>query len=256
DVYPYTASSTTLRTLLPDWVLEGGVGAMLDRLADGAVRERIGAELTGGSPILTRGLDWDDIMVASAPSRLDAEGRRLGEIARASDQDPLDTAIELLQAERGKGYIILFQLDEADVRRALAHPEVMIGSDGSSLAAYGELASGKPHPRSYGTFARVLGRYARDEQVLSLEDAVKKMTGLPARRLGLADRGVLGVGAKADVVAFDPARVQDVATYEDPHRYAIGIPYVVVNGRVVIDGGEHTGALPGQVLTPPERRHA
>jgi N-acyl-D-aspartate/D-glutamate deacylase len=250
DVYPYTASSTTLRTLLPDWVLEGGIDAMLKRLADRATRERIRRDLTGGGETLLRGLDWADIMVAYSPSRPDAQGRRIAEIAAARGEVPLDAAIELIVAEQGTGYMILFQLDEADLRRALVHPQVMIGSDGSSLAAEGPLAAGKPHPRSYGTFPRVLGRYARDERVLSLPDAVWKMTGLPARRLGLADRGVLAPGAQADVVVFDAATVADRATYEDPHRYAAGIGHVLVNGRVVIADGEHTGALPGRVLRP------
>jgi N-acyl-D-amino-acid deacylase len=250
DAYPYTASSTTLRTLLPDWALEGGVEAMLERLGDAAARARIREELTGGSPILGRGLGWEDIMVAHAPARPDAQGRRLADVARAWGRDPLEAAFDILLAERGKGYVILFQLDEADLRRALVHPEVMIGSDGSSLAVEGELGAGTPHPRSYGTFPRVLARYVREQSLLSLEQAVHKMTGLPARRLGLADRGVLSVGARADVVGFDAARVADVATYEAPHRYAEGIPYVLVNGRVVIDGGEHSGALPGHVLTP------
>jgi N-acyl-D-amino-acid deacylase len=248
DVYPYTASSTTLRTLLPDWALEGGIDAMLERLADPATRERIRSELTGGAETLLRGLDWADIMVAYSPSRPEAQGRRIAEIAAAQKADPLDAAIELIVAEHGKGYMILFQLDEADLRRALTHPHIMVGSDGSALAAEGPLASGKPHPRSYGTFPRVLGRYARDERVLPLETAVWKMTGLPARRLRLPDRGWLAEGAKADVVVFDPATVADRATYEDPHRYAAGIADVVVNGRVVIAGGEHTGARPGRVL--------
>ena len=250
DVYPYTASSTTLRTLLPDWALEGGIDAMLKRLADPAERGRIRAELTGGGETLTRGLDWSDIMVAYSPSRPDAQGRRISEVADARKQDPLDAAIELIVAEQGKGYMILFQLDEADLRRALTHEHVMVGSDGSSLAAEGPLAAGKPHPRSYGTFPRVLGRYARDERVLSLESAVWKMTGLPAKRLGLADRGVVKAGAKADLVVFDPATVADRATFENPHQYATGIGHVVVNGRVVISDGQHTGALPGRLLRP------
>ncbi len=198
DVYPYTASSTTLRTLLPDWVLESGIDAMLKRLADPGTRERIRRELTGGGETLLRGLDWSDIMVAYSPSRPDAQGRRIAEIAAARNQDPLDAAIELIVAEQGKGYMILFQLDEADLRRALVHPHVMVGSDGSSLVAEGPLA----------------------------------------------------VGAKADVVVFDPATVADRATYEDPHQYAAGVGDVVVNGRVVIAGGQHTGALPGRVLGP------
>jgi N-acyl-D-amino-acid deacylase len=251
DAYPYTASSTSLRTLLPDWVLEGGIAPMLERLRDRSAKERIRAELTGGSPVLSRGLGWEDIMISYAPARPDAQGRRLSQIAAAWSRDPLDAAIDLLLAEGGKGSMILFQLDEDDVRRALAHPQVMIGSDGSALAPDGEMAAAKPHPRSYGTFPRVLGRYARDQALLSLAEAVHKMTGLPARRLRLADRGVLRAGAKADLVAFDAGRVADLATYEDPHQYATGIEHVLVNGRVVIARGEHTGALPGRVLTPP-----
>jgi N-acyl-D-amino-acid deacylase len=131
----------------------------------------------------------------------------------------------------------------------LAAPGVMIGSDGSALAPYGEMGQGKPHPRSYGTFPRVLGRYVREAGVLDLPTAVRKMTGLPAARLGLADRGVLRAGARADVVAFDPATVADRATYEDPHRYPDGIRHVLVNGRVVIRDGEHSGSLSGRVLT-------
>lgn len=249
DVYPYVASSTTLRTLLPDWVLEGGIDEMLKRLADPGIRRRIRQDLQGDGETLLRGLEWGDIMVAYAPSRPDAEGRRLSQIAEAWSLDPLDAACDLIVAERGKGYMILFQLDEGDLRRALAHPHVMVGSDGSSLATTGELAAGKPHPRSYGTFPRVLARYVREAPLLPLEQAIHKMTGLPARRLGLADRGLIRVGGKADLVAFDPATVADTATFEDPHRYPTGIPHVWVNGQQVIRSGEHTGALPGRVLT-------
>ena len=250
DAYPYTASSTSLRTLLPDWVLEGGVEAMLERLRDRGAKDRIRGELTGGSPVLSRGLGWEDIMIASAPSRPDAQGRRLSQIAAAWSRDPLDAAFDILLAEEGRGAIILFQLDEADLRQALGHPQVMIGSDGSALALEGELARGKPHPRNFGTFPRVLGRYAREQGLLGLEAAVHKMTGLPARRLKMRDRGIVRVGALADLVAFDAARVTDLATYEEPHRYPTGVEHVLVNGRVVIARGEHTGALPGRVLKP------
>ncbi len=253
DVYPYTASSTTLRSLLPDWALEGGVPAMIERLGKADVRARIREELEApvtGQSLLDR-VGWDNVMISYCARRKDAEGKRLSEIGRQRGLDPLDAAFELIVEEAGKAYMILFQLDEGDLRRALAHPSVMIGSDGSALAPYGELGAGKPHPRSYGTFPRVLGEYAREQRVLSLPQAVHKMTGLPARRLGLRDRGVIRVGARADLVVFDQRRVADQATYEDPHRYPVGIEHVLVNGRFVIKDGEHTGSLPGKVLTPP-----
>ena len=252
DVYPYTASSTTLRTLLPDWALEGGVEAMLERLAQPEVRARIRLELEApvtGQSLLDR-VGWENIMLASCARRKDAEGKRLSEVAAARGMDPLDAAFELIVDEAGKGYMILFQLDETDLRRALAHPAVMIGSDGSSLAPHGALGTGKPHPRSYGTFPRVLGEYVRVQRVIGLPEAVHKMTGLPAKRLGLRDRGVIRTGAKADLVVFDPKRVGDQATYEDPHRYPVGIEHVIVNGSIVIKDGAHTGSLPGKLLTP------
>jgi len=250
DAYPYTASSTSARTLLPDWVLEGGVDAMCTRLGDPAVRARIRDELGGArAGLMGRGLAWEDIMMAYSSSP-GATGRRLSEIAAARGTDPLSATMDLIVADRGKNSIILFQLDEADLRGVLAHPQIVIGSDGSALAAEGEMLQARPHPRSYGTFPRVLGRYVRDEHVLTLEGAVHKMTGLPAQRLRLADRGVLRPGARADVVVFDPARISDPATYENPHHYAIGIDCVLVNGRVVVEGGAHTGALPGRVLSP------
>jgi N-acyl-D-amino-acid deacylase len=252
DVYPYTASSTTLRTLLPDWALEGGVEAMLARLRDPDARARMRQEIEAppsGQSIADR-MGWDNVMISSCGRRKDAEGRRLSEIAAAQGRDPIDAAFALLEDEGGQGYMILFQLDEADVRRALGHPLVMIGSDGSALAPYGEMARSKPHPRSYGTFPRVLGAYARDARLLSLQEAVHKMTGLPARRFGLGDRGVIRVGARADLVVFDAALVADRATYEDPHRYPAGIEHVIVNGRLAVRDGEHSGNLPGRVLTP------
>jgi N-acyl-D-aspartate/D-glutamate deacylase len=247
DVYPYTASSTTIRTLLPDSALEGGIEAMLGRLKDPGTRARIRDEMASGA-VLARGMGWGDIMIAYAPSRPETQGLRLDEIAARWSKDPVECIFDIIEAELGRGYVILFQLDEADLRRALVHPQVMIGSDGSSLATTGPLSEGKPHPRSYGTFPRVLGHYARDEGVLTLPAAVNKMTGMPASRLGLKDRGVIRKGAKADLVVFSPERVTDPATYEDPHRYPRGIEHVVVNGRLVIQDGEHTGNLPGRVL--------
>ncbi len=253
DVYPYTASSTSLRTLLPDWVLEGGVDEMLKRLEDAAVRGRIRREVEtpGSGQGLVDRVGWDNIVIAWCPKRKEAEGRRVAEIAAVRGLDPLDAVFELLRDAEGVASVIMFQLDETDLRRALAHPHVMIGSDGSALAISGEMSAGKPHPRSYGTFPRVLGEYVREQRVLTLPEAVHKMTGMPARRLGLRDRGVIRVGARADLVVFDPKRVADRATFEDPHRYPAGVEHVLVNGSVVVKDGNHTGSLPGRVLTPP-----
>ena len=253
DAYPYTASSTTIRTLLPDWALEGGIDAMIARITDTATRARIRRDIEspGDGQGLVGRVGWENVMIASASHRKDAEGRRISEIARAAGVDAVDAALELIVDEAGHASMILFQLDEADVRRALGHPRVMIGSDGSALSPSGSLGGSKPHPRSYGTFPRVLGHYAREERLLTLAHAVHKMTGLPARRLGLRDRGVIRPGAKADLAVFDAQRVADLATYEDPHRYPAGIEHVLVDGRFVIKDGQHTGSLPGRVLTPP-----
>jgi N-acyl-D-amino-acid deacylase len=246
DVYPYTASSTGLRALLPDWALEGGLEAMVARLRDPETGARLRAELEkpADGPSLLDRVGWENVMIAWSPGYRAAEGKRLSELGG------VDGVFAVLQAEP-KAAMILFQLDEADLRRALVHPRVMIGSDGSALAPYGELGEGKPHPRSYGTFPRVLGEYVREQRVLPLAQAVHKMTGLPARRLGLTDRGVLRPGARADVVVFDPRRVADRATYEAPHRYPDGIEHVIVNGRLVVRDGEHTGSLPGRLLRLP-----
>jgi len=250
DAYPYTASSTFLRALLPPWALEGGIESMKRRLADADTRARIREELTvspTGQSLIDR-VGWDNVLIASCPRRPDAERRRLSELASAGAVDAFDVLVELLTADDGQAHVITFQLDERDVRRALVHPRVMIGSDGSSLAPYGELGAGHHHPRSYGTFPRVLGEYVRELRLLSLPQAIHKMTGLPARRLGLRDRGVIRVGAKADLVVLDPRTVADAATYEAPHRYPLGVEHVLVNGRFVIRDGQHTGSLPGKLL--------
>ena len=249
DVYPYTASSTTLRTLLPDWALEGGIDAMLKRLTDPAERARVRAAVESPSAeSLVNRVGWENVMIAWCLKRKDAEGRRVAEIAEAGKLDPVEAVFELLRDADGVASMILFQLDEKDFVRAVSHPQVMIGSDGSSLATTGEMSAGKPHPRNYGTFPRVLGRYARDERVLSLAEAVHKMTGLPARRLALRDRGEIRVGAKADLVVFDARTVKAPATRREPKQFPIGIDYVLVNGKVVVDQGKSTGVLAGRAL--------
>jgi N-acyl-D-amino-acid deacylase len=250
DAYPYTASSTVLRALLPAWALADGLPAMKARLADPATRARIREELTvsaAGQSLVDR-VGWDHVMISSCPGRRDAEGRRLGELAAAWGMDPFDVLADLLGGDDGQAHVVMFQLDEHDLRAALVHPRVMIGSDGSALAPSGELGAGRHHPRSYGTFPRVLGHYVREERVLSLPQAVHKMTGLPARRLGLRDRGVIRAGAKADLVVLDARAVADRATYDEPHRYPAGIEHVLVNGSFVIRDGEHTGILPGTLI--------
>ena len=250
DAYPYTASSTVLRAVLPPWTLAGGLDAMKKRLSDIDTRARIRDEVTAASDdqSLVNRVGWDHVMISSCPRRPEAEGRRLSELGVAWGMDPFDVAADLLLGDDGQAHVVMFQMDEGDLRQALVHPRVMIGSDGSALAPYGELGAGRHHPRSYGTFPRVLGRYAREERLLSLPQAVHKMTGLPARRLGLRDRGVIRVGAKADLVVLDPRTVADVATDDDPHRYPSGIEHVLVNGRFGIRHGEHTGSLPGTLI--------
>ena len=251
DVYPYLASSTTLSALLPSWVLEGGIDAMAARLGMPDVRSRVAAEVLSGLPGWenpAKNAGWDGIMIAACPGRPAAEGRRLHDLAQEAGKSPIEFAMDLLQSQRGRVAMILFQLGETDLRSALIHPHVMIGSDGSALAPYGDLGAEKVHPRNYGTFPRILGKYVREEGILPLEEAIRKMTGLPARKLGLHDRGVIRIGAKADLVCFDPQGVNDRATYTEPHQYPTGIRHVIVNGRVVIRDGEHTGALPGRVL--------
>jgi N-acyl-D-amino-acid deacylase len=249
DQYPYTAGSNPLRNLLPTWVQEGGMEAMLERLGQLAIRSRVRQE------IATRGLNnfgripsWDAVRIAISPHQPQYAGRTIGDIARERACDPLDAVCDYLIADRGHTRIVVTSMAEEDVQAIVRSPTVLVGSDGTSLAPYGITSQGKPHPRFYGTFPRVLGRYVRDLGLLSLPQAIYKMTGGSAAALRLADRGLLRPGYRADITVFDPQTVADRATYDDPHQYAAGISTVIVNGVVVIDAGEHTGALPGQVL--------
>ena len=175
-------------------------------------------------------------------------GRTFGDIARSRGVDAIDAVADYLVADRGETRILITSLADADVHVITGAPWVTVGSDANALATSGVTSQGKPHPRSYGTHARILGPCVRDLRLLTLEQAIAKTTGAAARALGLPDRGLLRAGAWADVAVFDPARIADRSTYPDPHRYAVGISTVVVNGEVVVDGGDHTGALPGRVL--------
>ena len=242
DRYPYIASSTSLRASLPQWVHDGGMEALLRRLADPEQRQRI---LDTPFP---RGRHWEAIVISSSPSHPEWEGLSVAQIAAQRDADPTETAMDLILEAEGRVSVVQFGMDEENLKKALRHPAIMIGSDGSARAPYGPLGEGKAHPRNYGTFVRVLGVYAREEGVLSMAQAVHKMSGMPAARLGLSDRGRLAVGKKADLVLFDPNTVRDKATFTEPYQYPEGIAYVFVNGEAVITPEGHTGALPGRVL--------
>ena len=249
DMYPYTASSSGFSQLLPGWVQEGGVEAMLARLRDPVTRAKVHEDTSKG---WFGGLPWsfEPHVVATVASEQNRElvGKTLAEIAEMRGVDGIEAMLMLIDEEDNEVAEIMHNRVEGDVRFFMAYDHAMIGSDGQAIARAGIWESSLPHPRFYGAFPRVLGRYVRDEPLISLETAVHKMTGMPARRLGLSDRGVLRAGAIADIVVFDPATVSDAATFEEPHRYPVGMPHVLVNGEFVIRDGRHTGARPGRVL--------
>jgi N-acyl-D-amino-acid deacylase len=246
DMYPYPAGSTALSALLSPWVHAGGREPLLARLHDPADRARIRAELDGSG--MAHDAGWEGILIAGCPARPDYEGRTLAHIASGLGTSPAEAAIEILRESRADAEMILFMMSEDNVALGLRQPWVMIGSDGEGRADHGPYGAGKPHPRNYGTCPRFLGHYVRDGGVVPLPDAIRKMTSLPAAKLGLRDRGRLEPGAVADVVVFDPGTVVDTATFAEPHRYPHGMPWVLVNGEPVIAGGRHTGSRPGRVL--------
>jgi N-acyl-D-amino-acid deacylase len=245
DVYPYTAGSTTLSALLPPWALEGGIAELLVRLRDADVRERLREDFQRGLDGWQRLVDpdggWADIVVAGAPRHPQYEGGSIAELAEAEHVDPIELVAELLLAEDAQVIVIANMMAEEDVRRVLASPLAMIGSDGVPVP-------GKPHPRWAGSFARVLDRYVRREGLLTLEEAVHKMTGKPAARFGLHGRGVLAAGATADVVVFDAAAIREGATYEAPLTPPLGVRHVLVNGVFGVRGGEPTDARTGRFV--------
>ena len=244
DRYPYTASSTGLAALLPHWAHEGGRPQVLDRLADPATRSRIRQEVIARR----EGLSWQEVMISSCPAKPAYEGHTVEQLAEEQGKEPVEAVLDLLLEVEAEVAMIQFSMSEENLQRVLRLPWVMIGSDGASLVPQGEMGKGKRHPRSYGTFPRFLGRYVREEGLLTWQEAVRKATALPAERLGLRDRGQLKAGKRADIALLDPQRITDRATFTEPYRYPEGIEYVLVNGQIVIEGGEHTGALPGEVL--------
>jgi N-acyl-D-amino-acid deacylase len=254
DVYPYHAGQANLAALIPPWAQEGGTAAMLQRLRDPALRKRLAREVQEGLPgwynHLTAIGSWEGMLLVSlsAPAHRRFQGKRMSEVIAALGGNPTDVLFDLLLANGGSITTVYFHHTEQDMQAALRQPFVSIGSAGSALASAGPLAAGHPHPRAFGTFPRVLARYVRELKILSLEDAVRKMTSANAAKVGAHDRGVLRPGLWADLTIFDPARVRDNATYQQPLRYPSGIEYVLVNGQLVLDRGQHTGARPGAIL--------
>lgn len=249
DQYPYTASNTSLGVILPRWAHEGGPLALAQRIREEATRPRIAAEAGQVWAERNPGLGWDSVMIAASPASPTAEGRTVADLAAASGQDPIEIILNLLERGEGRVSAVFFNMAEGDVRAVMLHPRMMVGSDSASLAVDGPLRSGCPHPRAYGTFARILGRYVRSTQLLRWEEAIYRMTGAPAAKFRLHGRGTIAAGAHADVVLFDPETIIDSASFTDPHQYAKGIAHVIVNGELVVRNGQHTGQLAGRLLT-------
>ncbi|MFN2492817.1 MAG: amidohydrolase family protein [Pyrinomonadaceae bacterium] len=257
DVYPYIAASTSLSACLPPWSLEGGTEKMLARLGDARIRQQLKKEITTDSK------DWENIYLGSGGAtgiligsvvnrELESlQGKRLSEIAAAQGKDPLDALFDLIRADHGLTSAIYFMMSETDLRAAMRAPFVSFCTDSGARANDGPLAGAKSHPRGWGSYPRVLGLYVREERILNLEQAIHKMTGMPATRVGLADRGLLREGMFADVTIFDPLRVIDRATFEVPNQHPVGIKYVIVNGQISVDDGQRTTALAGRALRGP-----
>jgi N-acyl-D-amino-acid deacylase len=247
DRYPYLAYSTTLSNLMPLWSREGGSAAFIRRLGSDETWPRIRAAMEEKIALLG---SWDAVMISSVNVEKNRrfQGRTVAEIVKETGDDPFLFTRALVIEENAEAGMVGFGMGEESTDRILSHPRCMPASDGSALADYGELRRGNPHPRSYGTFARMLSTYVRDKKLLSLEECVRKMTSLPAERFGIQERGRIAEGFYADIVAFDPGKVQDRATFSEPHRYAEGFAAVLVNGSIVALDGERTEALPGEVI--------
>ena len=246
DMYPYLAGSSSLVSMLPEWAQDGGKEATLKRLADAETRKRMAADMDKVG--FFRGTAWDKVLIAGSPQNRAYEGHTVAELAAAEAQPPHEWIFDaLLETELQMTMISEYACEENLVLQ-LQHPRMMIGTDADGRAPQGILSQGLPHPRNYGTFPRILGRYVREQGILSLEEAIHRMCGLPAAKLRWQDRGLIKRGYAADLVILDPDTVIDRATYQAPHQYPLGIEHVLVNGQLVIRNGEHTGARPGQIL--------
>jgi dihydroorotase/N-acyl-D-amino-acid deacylase len=256
--YPYTRASNDLDSCLPTWVREGSDDQMIARLKDPSLRDRIKTEM--GDPVATGWENqWygsgggDGVMVASVLNKdlRQYEGMTLTQIGKQMGKDPRDALMDLVIADQAQTACIISIMTEDDVRTALKHPLVSIDTDSGAKAEDGPLSESRSHPRAWGTFARILGKYVRDEKLLTLEEAIRKMTSRPAARVGLQDRGILRPGMAADVTIFDPATIRDIATFEDPNHYSVGVTHVFVNGRAVVLNGAITSERPGRPLRGP-----
>jgi len=257
DMYTYTAGATGFDACVPRWALEGGIPALVRRIGEAATRGRIVREMR------TTGMGFENLcLAAGSPERIllvgfktgalkPFTGKTLAEVAHLRGKDPWETILDLIAEDGTRINVVFFLMSEENVRKEIALPWVSFGSDAGSMAPEGAFLRSSTHPRAYGNFARLLGKYVREEKRIPLEEAVRRLSGLPAENLGLDRRGLLQEGMFADVVVFDPATVADRATYDDPHRYAVGVRHVFVNGVHVLKDGEHTGALPGRALKGP-----
>ncbi len=250
DAYPYAAGSNPLKNLLPSWVQLGGMEAMLVRLAVPGTRTRIRAEIErGGLNNWGRIPSWDCVQISISPHLPQYAGQTFGMIAAARRADPVEVVCDYLIDDHGATRVLITSIAEDDIREIVRSPLALVGSDGNCVADYGIVSQGMPHPRFYGTFPRIISHYVYDEHLLSLEQAVHKMTGATAAALRLGDRGLLRESYRADIAIFDPADFRDRATYTEPHQYPSGSrTTVLVNGTVVVENAQHTGALPGKVL--------
>jgi N-acyl-D-amino-acid deacylase len=249
DRYPYIAYQTGLTNLFPVWSRDGSNEAFLGRLGDRATADRIRTETLAKVELIG---GWGNVMIANVANAADrpVEGQRLDAYAAAQHADPYATAVALLQRNRANVGMVGFAMSEDNLARILAHPHGMVCSDGGAFAVDGPSRRGHPHPRGLGTFPRILGRYVRERKALTLEQAINKMTALPASRVHLRDRGTLAPRMAADVVVFDPASVIDRATYEDPFQYPVGIDVVIVNGAIALRDGQRAAAHTGSALRP------
>lgn len=261
DMYMYTAGSTGLDACMPPWVFDGGREAANKRLQDPDTRKKI------ADAIRTPSDAWENLyMLAGSPDRIllvgfrsealkPLTGKTLAEVARMRGKDPIETIMDLVYEDRSRVGTVYFMMSEENIKKQLRQPWVSLGSDAASMAPEGGFLRSSTHPRSYGNFARLLGKYVREEKVITLREAIRRLSSLPATNLGLDRRGFLKVGMFADVVVFDPATIGDRATFENPHQYSVGVKHVFVNGAQVLKDGEHTGAKPGRALWGPGKTH-